>query len=284
MLRSASAVGRLRRRVHGSGLTAGAARLSGRPQPSCLLREVPARPPRRHDGDRAARMRSAVATDRAAHNPFQAVPPGGSHHERIAGQGDRGQYRAWVAFRRLDHHVEIIRNVPCGRTERTPGQFPGQLAWHGSGIGDGQAAAAATVMPPATVPGQPEAPRPDGNQPGPPRPRKRHRATQCRHTAGRVIDTHDDPSALTAGIRRQAYICHDCCHHLSPSTVRFISLCPASRWATRGNPACLCGTFGLNETGQHCGHAQRLRPAAIPPHFWAGLQLIGCTGRCRQDH
>ena len=275
MLRSASAVGWLRRGIHGSGLTAGAARLSGRPQPSCLLREVPARPPSRHDGDWAARMRSAVATDRAVHNPFQAVPPGSSHHERVAGQGDRGQYRAWVAFRRLDHHVEIIRNVPCRGTERTPGQFPGQLAWHGSGIGDGQAAAAATVMPPATVAGQPDAPRPDGNQPGPPRPRKRHRATQCRHTAGRVIDTHDDPSALTAGIRRQACICHDGCHHLSPSTGRFISLCPASRWATRGDPACLCGTFGLNEKGQRCGHAQRLRPAAIPPHFWAGLQLIG---------
>lgn len=218
-------------------------------------------------------MRSAIATDRAVHNPFQAVPPGGSHHERIAGQGDRGQHRAWVAFRRLDHHVEIIGNVPCGGAERTPGQFPGQLAWHGSGIGDGQAAAAATVMPPATVPGQPEPSRPDGNQPGPPRPRKRHRATQCRHTAGRVIDTHDDPSALTAGIRRQACICHDGCHHLSPSAARVYFTVPGLAMGHQRRSG-----LPLRDVRPECDRpALRSRSATATGRDPALISRLGCS-------
>jgi hypothetical protein len=191
-------------------------RVTGRSRPA-LMREVPARPPGRHHSDRAARMRGAVGADRAVHNPLQATAPGCSHHEHIAGAGDLGQQRARVAFRRLDRYVKFSWSPPSGGTERTPGQFPGQLAWHHPGEAHYQVAAAAVVMPPASVPGQPEPPRPDGNQLGPPRPRQRHRAAQCRHTAGRVIHTHDDPSALhTTGMRRHVRICPGGCHHLSP--------------------------------------------------------------------
>ena len=134
----------------------------------------------RYNGNPPGQMSRAIGADRAVHDPFHAMAWRGAHNQHVAaGRGELSQYRAWIAFRSLDGHVNVARDATDGGTECLLDEPRGRLLRHGSPKGQDHVPAAVAMTAQATVLRQAKRPYPYGHQWRIRRPGKPDRPAQC---------------------------------------------------------------------------------------------------------